>query len=140
MQLVLTYLKLLRSMLVCCEQSVLETTGYFMLWFSFILVLRSLSRNLTKKSPCSAEILPGLCIWKNQYPCYSPALGGMWLQMTDAQVILLRKCVSFSSHLQGSQSQCIQSLIAQHIKYVNHNALSMLKALNKCFTFYFIPY
>ena len=36
------------------------------------------------KNSCSAGILPGLCIWKNQYPRYSPALGGMWLQMTDA--------------------------------------------------------
>ena len=31
------------------------------------------SRDLTKPSPCSAGILPGLCIWKNQYPRYSPA-------------------------------------------------------------------
>ena len=37
------------------------------------------SRDLTKTSPC--RILPGLCIWNNQYPHYSPALGGMWLQM-----------------------------------------------------------
>ena len=29
----------------------------------------------------------------------------------------------------------IQSIIAQHVKYVNRNALSMFKALNKCFTF-----
>ena len=29
--------------------------------------------------------------------------------------------------------QCIQLLIAQHIKYVNRNAFSMFKALNKCF-------
>ena len=26
------------------------------------------SRDLTKTSPCSEGILPGLCIWKNQYP------------------------------------------------------------------------
>ena len=31
-----------------------------------------------------AGTLPGLCIWKNQYPGYSPALGGTWLQMTGA--------------------------------------------------------
>ena len=42
------------------------------------------SRDLTKTSPCSAEILPGLCIWKNQYPRSSPALGGTWLQMVGA--------------------------------------------------------
>ena len=41
-------------------------------------------RDLTKTSPCSAGILPGLCIWKNQYPRYSPALKGTWLQMTGA--------------------------------------------------------
>ena len=35
------------------------------------------SRDLTKPSPCSAGILPGLSIWKNQYPRYSPALGGV---------------------------------------------------------------
>ena len=29
-------------MLACCKQSVVETTGHFVLWFSFILVLRSL--------------------------------------------------------------------------------------------------
>ena len=40
---------------------------------------------------------------------------------------------------QGSPSWCIQSLIGQYVKYVNRNALSMFKALNKCFTFYFIP-
>ena len=34
------------------------------------------SRDLTKPSPCSAGILPGLCIWKNQYPRYSLALRG----------------------------------------------------------------
>ena len=37
-----------------------------------------------KQSPRSAGILPGLCIWKNQYPRYSPALEGTWLQMTGA--------------------------------------------------------
>ena len=42
-------------------------------------------------------------------------------------------------HRQGSPSRGIQSLIAQHVKYVNHNALSMFKALNKCLTFYFLP-
>ena len=40
-------------------------------------------------------------------------------------------------HRQGSPSQCIQSLIAQHVKYVKRIALSMFKALNKYFTFYF---
>ena len=42
-------------------------------------------------------------------------------------------------HRQGSPSGCILSLIAQHLKYGNRNALSMFKALNKCFKFYFIP-
>ena len=28
-----------------------------------------------KQSPCSAGILPRLCIWKNKYPRYSQALG-----------------------------------------------------------------
>ena len=41
-------------------------------------------------------------------------------------------------HRQGSPSLCIQSLIAQHFKYVNRNALSMFKALNKRFMFYCI--
>ena len=34
---------------------------------------------------------------------------------------------------QDSPSWYIQSLIAQHVKYVNYNALSMFKALNECF-------
>ena len=45
------------------------------------------SRDLTKQGPCSAGILPGFCIWKNQYSRYSPALGGMWLQMTGALLV-----------------------------------------------------
>ena len=36
-------------------------------------------------------------------------------------------------HLQGTPSQCIQSRIAQQLKYVNRNVLSMFKAMNKCF-------
>ena len=36
-------------------------------------------------------------------------------------------------HRQGSPSRCIQSRIAQQVKYVNRNALSMFKALNKDF-------
>ena len=46
------------------------------------LEVGTFSRDLTKPCPCSAGILPGLCIWKNQYPHYSPALGGV--QMTCA--------------------------------------------------------
>ena len=34
-------------------------------------------------------------------------------------------------HRQGSPSRCIHSRIVQQVKYVNHNALSMFKALNK---------
>ena len=41
-------------------------------------------RDLTKQSPGNAGILPGLCICKNQYPRYSPALAGTWLQITGA--------------------------------------------------------
>ena len=36
-------------------------------------------------------------------------------------------------HCQCSPSPCIQSRIAQHLKYANPNALSMFKAVNKCF-------
>ena len=36
-------------------------------------------------------------------------------------------------HRQGAPSRCIQSRIAQQLKYVNRNALSMFKALNKGF-------
>ena len=35
------------------------------------------------------------------------------------------------SHRRGSPSWCIQSRIVQQVKYVNRNALSMSKALNK---------
>ena len=38
-------------------------------------------------------------------------------------------------HCQGFPSGSIQSLNAQHVKYVNRNALSMFKALNKCLHF-----
>ena len=44
-------------------------------------------------------------------------------------------CVFFL-HRQGSPSRCIQSRIAQQqVKYVNCNALSMFKALNKGFKY-----
>ena len=36
-------------------------------------------------------------------------------------------------HRQGSPSRCTQSRIVQQVKYVNRNALSMFKALNKGF-------
>ena len=36
-------------------------------------------------------------------------------------------------HRQCSPSRCIQSRIVQQVKYVNRNALSMFKALNKGF-------
>ena len=39
----------------------------------------------------------------------------------------------FFSHRLGSPSRCIQSRIVQQVKYVNRNALSMFKALNKGF-------
>ena len=51
---------------------------------------------------------------------------------------LIEENVFLFLHRQGSPSRCIQSPIAQHVKYANRNALSMFKALNKCFTFYFI--
>ena len=44
-----------------------------------------------KQSPCSAGVLPGLCIWKNQYPRYSPALGGTRLQMNGALIVVSYK-------------------------------------------------
>ena len=34
--------EIIEEHLAYCKQSVLETTGHFVLWFSFILVLRSL--------------------------------------------------------------------------------------------------
>ena len=40
-------------------------------------------------------------------------------------------CVVVFSHRRGSPSRCIQSRIVQQVKYVNRNALSMFKALNK---------
>ena len=49
-----------------------------------------------------------------------------------ATVTWVSKCVSFL-HRQDFWSMCIQSFIAQHANYVNRNALSMFKALNKCF-------
>ena len=36
-------------------------------------------------------------------------------------------------HRQSSLFRCIQLLIAQQVKYVNRNTLSMFKALNKSF-------
>ena len=36
-------------------------------------------------------------------------------------------------HIKLKLTTCIQSLIAQHVKYVNRNALSMFKALNTDF-------
>ena len=43
----------------------------------------------------------------------------------------VEETVFLSLHPQGSQSWCMQ--YAQHVKYVNCNVLSMLKAFNKCF-------
>ena len=59
------------------------------------------SRDLAKQSPCSAGILPGLCIWKNQCPRYSPALGGTWLQMTGA-LVRIRVQIIDLKHLEAA--------------------------------------
>ena len=59
--------------------------------------------------------------------------------VTRVRSNLVEENVFLFLHRQGSPSRCIQSLIAQHVKYVNRNALSMFKALNKCFTCYIIP-
>ena len=40
------YCGLLRSMLTCCKHNLVETTGHFLLWFSFILALWSLTLSL----------------------------------------------------------------------------------------------
>ena len=43
-------------------------------------------------------------------------------------------CVCFFLHRQGSRTGAFdQSLIVQHVKYANRNALSLFKALNKGF-------
>ena len=43
--------------------------------------------------------------------------------------------VAVFSHRRCSPSLCIQSRIVQQVKYVNRNALSMFKALNKGFKY-----
>ena len=42
-------------------------------------------------------------------------------------------------HRQGFPSRCIQSRIVRQVKYVDRNALSMFKALNKGFKYTFKP-
>ena len=55
--------------------------------------------------------------------------------VTRVSNFVLGKCVCvvvlFFLHCQGSPSWCIQSRIVRQVKYVNRNALSMFKALNK---------
>ena len=44
-------------MLTCCKLSVVETTGHFVLWFSFILALRSLKQENCLKHIPSDDII-----------------------------------------------------------------------------------